>query len=129
YYNRFRYRVEIDGITRAGFQRVTGLEQGVEVIEHRESNSHLPNKSPGHFSTETLMLECGARGDQEIWNWFRQTIDPETGRAAQEGYKRDISIVQLNDAGQEVERWNVVGAWPTRFSPGEYDATSNEKTI
>lgn len=129
YYSRFRFRVEIDGITRAGFQSVEGLEQGVEVVVHREGNSIIPSKSPGQFTTEELVLSFGATDDEEIWEWFRLTVDPESGRMAQAGYKKDISIVQLDNAGNEVERWNVYGAFPIRFSPGEYDADSSEKTI
>ena len=129
YYSRFRFKVEIDGIPRAGFQKVEGLEQSVEVNVHRESNSILPHKSPGLFETEDLTLEFGATNDKEIWDWFMLAVDPESGQVAKDGYKKDISIVQLDDQGNEVERWNVFGAWPFRFRPGEWDATSGEKTI
>lgn len=129
YYDRFRFRLEIDGIARAGFQSVEGLEQGVEVTVHRESNSIVPNKSPGQFTTEELVLQFGATDDDEIWQWFLLAVNPASGKMAQAGYKKDISIVQLDPEGYEVERWNVFGAFPIRFSPGEYDATSSEKTI
>jgi phage tail-like protein len=131
FYDRFKFVLEIDGFARGGFQKVSGLEQGVEVTKHRESDSILPDKSPGQFDTEDLTLEFGATDDNAAWEWFKQTVKVAEGHAAADPseYKRDISLVQQDAAGNEIERWNIFGAWPYKFSPGEFDATSSEKTI
>lgn len=131
FYNRFKFVMEIDGFARAGFQKVSGLEQGVEVISHRESDSIRPYKSPGLFSAEDLTLEFGATDDQGAWEWFTRCVQVAEGTLAAEEseYKKDIALVQLDANGQELERWNIYGAFPFKFSPGEYDATSSEKTI
>lgn len=131
FYNRFNFKVEIDGFARAGFQKVSGLEQGVEVIEHRESDSIRPYKSPGLFSAENLVLEFGATDDEGAWNWFNTTVKVAEGKLAADEteYKKDIAVVQLDANGEEIERWNVFGAFPIKFVAGEFDATSNEKTI
>ncbi|NPV54510.1 MAG: phage tail protein [Firmicutes bacterium] len=131
FYERFTFKVEIDGFARTAFQKASGLEQGVEVIEHRESDSVRPYKSPGLFSAENLVLEFGATDDEGAWNWFSTTVKVAEGKLAVEEseYKKDIAVVQLDANGDEVERWNIFGAFPIKFVPGEFDATSSEKTI
>ncbi|HHV62123.1 MAG TPA: phage tail protein [Firmicutes bacterium] len=131
FYNRFRFVVEIDGFARAGFQKVSGLEQGIEVIKHRESDSIRPYKSPGLFDTEDLTLEFGATEDTGAWDWFTQCVAVAEGRLAadESEYKKDIALVQQDGDGSELERWNIYGAFPFKMSPGEFDATSSEKTI
>lgn len=128
-YSRARFRIEIDGIARNGFQKCSGLEQGTDTTVHRESNSIVGEKSPGLFAAEPITLEFGAADDVELYEWHRLAVDPESGLMAQEGYKKDISIVQLDDMGEEVERWNVFQAWVPKYKAGEWDATSGEKTI
>ena len=37
-FGAFRFRVEIDGIQRAGFHEVSGLDSGQAIIEYREGD-------------------------------------------------------------------------------------------
>lgn len=37
-YRVFRYQVEIDGISRAGFSEVSGMSSSVDAIEYREGD-------------------------------------------------------------------------------------------
>lgn len=131
YYDRFKFLVEIDGITQAGFQKAGPLEGSVEVTEHWEGGALLPDKSPGRGKFEDITLEYGATDNLELYEWFRSVLDAaqEAGGADPADYKRNLSIVQLDRAGNEVQRWNVYGAWPTKFRAGEWDNTSSEKLI
>ncbi len=43
----FNFRVEIDGITRAGFHEVTGLESTIDVVEYREGGVSSPLEASG----------------------------------------------------------------------------------
>lgn len=131
YYDRFKFLVEIDGITQTGFQKVSGLTGKVGVIEHKEGGALLPDKTPGMVSYDDLTLEFGATDNQEFYNWWSTVIDAAqgVGGADPDAYKRNLSVIQLDRAGNEAERWNVFGAWVKEFTPGEYDNTSEEKTM
>lgn len=37
-YRVFRYQVEIDGISRAGFSEVSGMSSSVDAVEYREGD-------------------------------------------------------------------------------------------
>ncbi len=131
YLDRFKFLIEIDGITQTGFQKCSELKGGVETVEHYEGGALLPDKSPGLGKYEDITLEYGATENLEIYEWFRQVLDAaqETGGADPSEYKRNLSIIQLDRAGNEVQRWNVFGAWPKEFVAGEWDNTANEKLI
>ena len=48
-YRVFRYQVEIDGISRAGFSEVSGMSASVDAIEYREGDDlrNTPASFPG----------------------------------------------------------------------------------
>jgi phage tail-like protein len=131
YYDRYKFRVEIPGIGQSGFQKAGPLAAEVDVNEHWEGGSILPDKSPGKLKFDDLTLGYGATDDLSMFVWFATIADglSETGELDPELFKKDISIVQLDRAGNEVHRWMVFGAWPKRFVAGDWDNTSGEKTI
>lgn len=129
--NRFRFLVEIDGFEAAGFQKAGPLKGGVELIEHREGNTALPDKSPGQGKFENITLERGATDNRDEYDWFAQVLNAAEDTAGDDpgDYKRNLAIVECDNKGREVGRWNVYGAFPIGFTAGEWDGTSNEKTI
>ncbi|MGE5551520.1 MAG: phage tail protein [Bacteroidota bacterium] len=131
YYDKFKFRVEIDGITQAGFSKAGPLKGSVEEVEHYEGGALLPDKSPGRGKFEDITLEYGATDNMELYDWFAQVLNAaqETGGADPDEYKRNLSIIQLDRAGNEVQRFNVFGAWVKEFEAGDWDNSSNEKTI
>ena len=66
YYDKFRFRVEIDGATQAGFSKAGPLKGTVEEVEHYEGGSLLPDKSPGRGKFEDITLEYGATDNLEL---------------------------------------------------------------
>ena len=46
-YKNFKFRVEISGITSAGFSECTGLSTEVDCIEYREGGDFVSRKLPG----------------------------------------------------------------------------------
>lgn len=131
WHNRYKFLVEIDGFVSAGFQKAGPLEGGVEVIEHREGGARLPDKTPGLANFENVTLERGATDNLDEYNWFATVLNAaeDAGGADPSQYARNLAIIEQDNDGNEVMRWNVYGAWPRRFVAGEWDNTSNEKTI
>jgi phage tail-like protein len=39
--------------------------------------------------------------------------------------RRSMSVVLLDDEGQEFARWNFFEAWPCRYTPPDLDAMDN----
>ncbi len=133
FFDKFKFRIEIDGITYAGFQKCSELSVEVAKIEHWEGGSLTPDKSPGRITFSDITLEQGATNDLELWQWFEQVADASAGLGGrgQSGtlYKRNLEIIQLDRADEILQRYRVVQAWPTKAVLGEWDNTSDEKVI
>lgn len=133
YYNKFKFLVEIDGITYAGFQKCSELSAELAKIEHWEGGSLIPNKSPGRLTFADITLERGATKDMELYLWFEETARASAGLGGAGRidplYKRTLDVVQLDRDDTVLQRWNVVNAWPTKFVAGEWDNTTDEKVM
>lgn len=122
-YRDYNFLVEIDGITQAGFQEVSGLDASTDAIEYREGNdpSHV-RKLPGIHKYSPISLKRGITDSDELWKWYRTVIDGKPER-------KNGSIVLLDDTGQEKIRWNFVNAWPSKWTGPTFNATSNQVAV
>jgi phage tail-like protein len=122
-YLNFNFLVEIDGITRAAFQEVSGFDSTIDVIEHREGGDNItPRKLPGMTKYSNIVLKWGLSDDLELYNWHRDTIQGKVQR-------KNGSIVLLDRAGQEKRRWNFLNAWPTKWDGPDFSAEGNDVAI
>ena len=122
---RYNFLVEIEGIKRAGFMKVSGLEEETEVREYREGGDNTTvRKLAGLNSFAPVVLEMGSTFDTELWDW-RQKIK----KNGAQGNRKPISIVQQDESRKEVKRWNVFDAWPSKFTAPEFDASSSENAV
>lgn len=123
-YAGYSFRVEIDGITRAGFKDCSGLEASQEAGTYREGTDRglTMRKIPGLISYSDITLSRGVTSDSELWSWRLNVMSGSMDR-------RNMSIVLMNDKGEDAIRWNVRNAWPTKWTGPSLDATSDEVAI
>src|SRR5258705_11927977 len=92
-YGGYNFLVEIDGITQAGFQEVSGLDSSTDPVDYREGND--PNhvrKLPGLNKYSPITLKRGITDSDEVWK-FRATVIAGAIR------RKNASIIRLDDAG------------------------------
>lgn len=118
------FRVEIDGIAASDFLEVTGIEADVPVIDYRTGGDRIAaaRKLPGEANFSNLILRRGLTPDLSLWNWMQQTLQGQVVR-------KSISVVLLDDARQEVLRFNVTNAWPVRWSGPMLNGEKNEVAL
>jgi phage tail-like protein len=122
-FRSFNFRVELDGITRAGFRECSGLDASQDPIEYREGTEGLTaRKLPGLNKYSNITLKWGMTDDTELWDWRKKAI---TGKVE----RKNGSIVLLDEAGEEKLRWNFREAWPTKWTGPSFNATGNEVAI
>jgi phage tail-like protein len=121
----YRFRVEIDGIQAAGFSEVFIAPSTTDVIEYREGNdaSHL-RKLPGLTKFGNITLKRGVSASLELFNWHLQVVRGQIASA-----RRNVIIVVLDEEGQDVARFRVSDAWPTKYDPSDLKAKGNEVFI
>ena len=122
-YGNYNFLVEIDGIARAAFQEVSGLDSTLDVIEHREGGDNLSvRKFPGQTKFSNITLKWGMTDDSELYDWHRAAVNGEVSR-------RNGSVVLLDRRGQEVSRWNFFNAWPSKWTGPELSAEGSDLAI
>jgi len=122
---RYVFLVEIEGIARAGFMTVSGLEEETEVRTYREGGDNSTvRKLAGLNSYAPIVLEMGSTFDASLWDW-RQKVK----REGAQGNRKSISIIQQNEKREEVKRWQVFDAWPSKFTGPEFDASSSDTAV
>ncbi len=122
-YRAYNFLVEIDGITRAGFQECSGLDSSQDPIEYREGNDALTvRKLPGLVKYSNITLKWGMTDDAELWEWREKAMGGEVER-------KNGSIVLMDDTGEEKVRWNFREGWPTKWTAPTFNATGTEVAI
>jgi phage tail-like protein len=124
-YVNFNFKVEIDGIVRAAFHEVSGLDSSVDVIEHREGGENITlRKLPGQVKFSNVSLKWGMTDDVDLYKWHRQWVDGDPAAPRKNG-----SIVLLDRQGQEKGRWNFFNGWPSKWMGPSFNAESNDIAI
>jgi phage tail-like protein len=121
----FNFRVEIDGITEAGFRECAGIDGTTDVVEYRDGKDkgNIARKLTGLNKHSNITLKWGITSDKKIWDWYKKTIDGKTERV-------NGSITLYDEANdKEAARWNFVNGWPTKLTGPSFNATSNDVAI
>ena len=122
-YAQYNFLVEIDGVARAAFTEVSGLEASQEVIDYREgSDDAVVRKLPGLKTFANLALKRGITKDADFWKWRKTTLDGATER-------RSGSIILLDEAREEALRFNFREGWICKWDGPQLNSTTNEAAI
>ncbi len=122
-YKAFNFRVEIDGIARAAFSEVSGLDSETAVIEYRVGGEpNTVRKLPGLTKYANIVLRRGITQDAELWNWRLTVVQGNVDR-------RNGSIILLDDDGTEVVRWNFFHGWIAKWEGPALSSKGNEVAI
>ena len=122
-YRGFNFLVEIDGITQAGFQEVSGLDSSTDAVDYREgSDPNHVRKLTGLNKVSPITLKRGITDSDELWKWRLTVIEGKADR-------RNGSIILLDSTGKEKLRWNFVNAWPSKWTGPALNATSTAVAV
>lgn len=122
-YGGYNFLVEIDGITQAGFQEVSGLDSSTDSTDYREGNDPAhTRKLPGLNKFAAITLKRGITDSDELWKWRATVVDGNVQR-------RNGSIILMDQTGQEKLRWNFFNAWPSKWTGPALNATSSSVAV
>jgi phage tail-like protein len=121
----FRFRLEIDGITQAGFSEVGIGETTTDAIDYREGNmpAHV-TKLSGLTKYGNITLKWGVTDSVELWNWHRQIVAGQI-----QNQRKKVTIVAIDEQGRDKARFVVSEAWPIKYDPSDLNAKGNEVLI
>ena len=118
-YGKFRYKVEIDGLEAGGFSEASGFDASIDVIEYREGDMvQTPMKLPGLKKYGNITLKQGVADSMVMYEWMIAGVEGEVER-------KTITITILD----ETASWQVINAWPAKYTAPDFNATASEVAI
>lgn len=122
-YGKFRYKVEIDGLEAGGFSEVSGFDASIDVIEYREGDMvQTPLKIPGLKKYGNITLKQGLTTSTVLYDWIIAGVNGAVER-------KTITITLLDEEETPAASWQVINAWPTKYTAPDFNATSSEVAI
>lgn len=120
----FKFRIQIDGISKAGFREVSGLDAATDAVDYREGDGDSIMKLAGLKKFSNITLKRGITDDQDLWKWRTMVMDGKIKDA-----RKDGQIILLDDEGNEAAEWTFTAGWPTKWTGPTFNATANEVAI
>lgn len=121
-YGSFRFRIEADGLDRGGVQSVSGIERTTETEPYREGGVNDHDRQLITKTTQaTLVLKRGLL-DPWFWDWHEDVVNGEVER-------RTVSIILIDERGEEAWRWICADAFPTKWGGTDLDAGSSAVAV
>jgi phage tail-like protein len=120
----YHYSIEIDGVTIAQFQEVSGLTSEIDVIDLKENTrdgKYIVHKLPGNRKPPSITLKRAKSASTDLWEWHQQIFQGKVSAARKNG-----SVVLYNYDHTEVGRYNFINAWPSKVSMSTLKASGNE---
>ena len=122
-YKNYRFLLEIDAVTQAGFSECSGFGSEVQVVEYREGGDAVTARKLGGMPKYSdITLKWGITDSRELYDWHLDAVKGEIKR-------KNGSIIILDDTGQEKVRWNFFNAWPSKYAGPGLNAKGNDVAI
>ncbi len=121
---KFRYKVEIDGLEAGGFSEATGFDASIDVIEYREGDmtAETPMKIAGLKKYGNITLKQGLTDSRVMYDWLAAGVNGEVQR-------KTLTLTLLNDTQAPAASWQIINAWPTKYTAPDFNATASEIAI
>jgi phage tail-like protein len=122
-YRNFRFRLEIDSITQAGFSDVSGFDQTIDPIDYRVGNDPtFVRKLPGLTKFGNVTLKWGLTDNHDLYDWFETVKSGQTER-------KTVAIVVQGEDGSDGPRFEIADCWPTKYDAMDLTAKGNDVSI
>lgn len=124
----FRYRLEIDNITQAGFSEVHISETTIDVVEYREgTDPPHTRKLSGMTKYGTVTLKWGLTVGGSALDMFKWHAAVSAGHVKDN--RKTVAIIAQDEAGVDAARFVITDAWPVKYNPTDFNAKGNEVLI
>jgi phage tail-like protein len=123
----YHFSIEIDGVSIAQFQEVSGIVSEVEVIALKENNKEgmfIIKQLPGNRKPPTITFKRAKNSSTDMWDWHQKAFQGKVKEMRKNG-----SVVLYSFDHSEVSRYNFVNAWPSKVSMSGLKAGSNEVLV
>lgn len=128
-YGNFCFALELDSVQVAGFSEVGGLSVETKIFEYKEGgNNSTTLKFPETTTYGNITLKRGLTDSNALIEWLLDVVNG-TFSVNQRDANPNVAIVLMDEIGFPVRRWNLVRAFPVKWTGPDLKATSGEVAI
>jgi phage tail-like protein len=124
----FKFGLEIEGKLSGFFTSVGGVGSESEVVEHKvvnpDTGETIIQKIPGRLTWTDISLKRGVTSNIDVWQWRQQVVEGKVDDA-----RTNCSVIAYNQANEEIARWNLENAWPSKVTGPDMDAGSTDYMV
>jgi phage tail-like protein len=123
----FYFELKLGAHEASNFKECDGLGSESEVVEHRSTDARgmpMIQKVPGLASWPNITLKRGIDATMSLWAWREMVM-----KAGAKEARTDITITIFTSEGAPMTTFNVVAAWPRKYSAAGLSAAGNEVLI
>lgn len=122
-HGKFRYTIEVQGMELGGFSEVSGFDASIDVIEYREGDKvQTAMKIPGLKKYGNITLKQGVADKDALYKWMETGFEKDVNR-------QTVTITLLDIEGNAAASWQVINAWPTKYTAPDFNATASEIAV
>jgi phage tail-like protein len=119
----YKFWVEVGADLLGGFSECSGLAAETEVFDWVEGGENTTIlKFPGRIRYGNITLKHGFTQVPDLWLWFLRVLHGTFER-------RPLTIILLDSEGGRVRAWNFAGAFPVKWSGGEFRSDARTAAI
>ena len=118
----FNFKIEIEGVTVAGFRNVEGLDSETEVVEYQDGDDMYLRKRPGRTKFSNIVLKRGYVATEELWEWRKKVMDGVVER-------KSGSVILCDDTNEPICRYNFFEAWPCKWKGFTLDGKGTDAMV
>lgn len=124
----FHFRVEFQGLDKEDadirFQSVSGLTVDIQTESVKSGGEHrFEYVMPVRTKYNNLVLKRGIVVNSKLIDWCKETFESLII------YPKDVLVHLLNEDHEPLISWNVVQAWPKKWSVSDLNAEKSEIMI
>ena len=121
----FHFKVEFANLSgEYQFQSVSGLNVELETEQIAEGGENrFKHKLPVSTRYPNLVLKRGIKVDSALTKWCREALEDFDIKPT------NITISLLNEKHEPLMTWNVVHAYPLKWSVSEFNAEKSQLAI
>lgn len=118
-----RFYVQIGGYEQAVFSEASGLSVEVALDDVEEGGrNEFVHRLPGRCKVGNLTLKRGITHSNDFLKWSLQVA---TGRVE----RKNVSVVLYRTDGKEEMRWELLEAFPVKWSGAQFKADDSAVAI
>lgn len=123
----FHFKVEFVGIGNDNdirFQAVSGLSIEYDTESFKEGGENrFEHKLPVRSKYADLSLKRGMLTDSKVIEWCMKAFVNREFKPVQ------VNVLLLNEKHDAIKRWEVIDAWPKKWSVSDLNAQENSVVV